>query len=466
MRTQLIVMICWLLLAACGGEDESPAADALTAGPPSARVSVSEASVFEAPSREAALSFRLIEGDQVPIVSRTTPDDFGVTWYQVGQGQRFGWVAGSQIVLSGDVTPLRVVDLSAELPTPTATEPPATPTPRLVVVPDGDVPARVIVSEGLVFEAPDRDSAQAASLFEGELVQIIGRLPTDATPDEFLLVGRQSRVLGWMLAAQLDVQGELTNVPLLEDANAVALNASPTPSQAAAPPDGTLTEPPADTETPAPDDPTAIRLDTTPLVATVRAAPTATVLPEDPVDGAESAEATGTPGPVQGELPPLSITLPEGWQQAHALVPINTAYLQGALPVSLYQGPLSDGVQGSLWLIYGFPNVTSPSGEINLLGDGVQLLRGLVLDPITCEVGLSDETREYRVGDRAATGTIYSAVNCANSPDVAGFFAVLQVGGGNFAFFAGVEPVEAVGEALPQMQAILESVAFDEALSP
>jgi hypothetical protein len=86
----------------------------------------------------------------------------------------------------------------------------------------------------------------------------------------------------------------------------------------------------------------------------------------------------------------------------------------------------------------------------------------MIFDSQTCEIGLGGEQRDYQVGGRAAVGTIYSAVNCEGSPDIAGFFAVLDVNEGNFGFFVGVEPVTATNMGLPQMQTILDSVVFDE----
>jgi hypothetical protein len=64
------------------------------------------------------------------------------------------------------------------------------------------------------------------------------------------------------------------------------------------------------------------------------------------------------------------------------------------------------------------------------------------------------------IGGQEAVGTTYTAVDCVGSPDIAGFFAVLQVGGGNFAFFVGVEPAEAIDEGLPRIQSMLDSVRF------
>jgi hypothetical protein len=153
--------------------------------------------------------------------------------------------------------------------------------------------------------------------------------------------------------------------------------------------------------------------------------------------------------------------LPADWQAAHVLVTVNSLYMQGDLPVSIYQGRLGTDVLGTLWVIWGFPNVTTPSGELNPYADGVQLLRGLVYDASTCRIGLGGEQRTYNVGGFQAIGTIYSVVGCADGADAAGFFAVLEVGGGSFAFFASVEPPTATNSALPQLSAVLEAAQFE-----
>jgi hypothetical protein len=139
--------------------------------------------------------------------------------------------------------------------------------------------------------------------------------------------------------------------------------------------------------------------------------------------------------------------------------------LEGELPTSIYRGPLSDGSTGTLWLLWGFPNLMSPTGVINLYADAVQLLRSVIFDANSCTIGLGDEKREYQVGPYTGVGTIYSAVNCQGEADIAGFFTIVQVGGGNFAFYAGIEPPASVGTGIPEMQALLQSVQFDDNIS-
>jgi hypothetical protein len=243
--------------------------------------------------------------------------------------------------------------------------------------------------------------------------------------------------------------GDLQDVPLVEDAGLALSEALPTTT--------------VEVATAVANRPTAtpraslIPTLTPDLASTSQLAPTATDIIPTPTG------PTPIPELQPGFAPPLAVTLPEGWRTAHILVPMNTVYFRGELPISIYRGPLGSDVVGTLWIAWGFPNVTSPTGSVNLYGDGVQLLRGMIFDSQTCEIGLGGEQRDYQVGGLAAVGTIYSAVNCEGSTDIAGFFAVLEVGGGNFAFFVGVEPVTATDVGLPQMQAILDSIVFEDA---
>lgn len=477
-RLIILLFVGLLFLAACGEDEGSPSADGSpTASIPIAWVIVGEARVFEYPSREAQVLFRLIEGDQTPILAKTEPDLIGVVWYQVGQKDQFGWLAGSQVEVTGDLSLVRTVDASVWSVTPSPEPETVTPTPAAV---SDQVQATVLVAEAVVLDSPARTAPEVSRLFEGEVVDVLGRVEPNAQGDVFYFVGRHNFVLGWILASQVTLQGDITGVPLLEDANTSISQLLPTgtfqvvteAAQALTP-----TAPPAQIATPlatftpaliteaAPTIPPTLplRLSPTPtqtpdLAGTAQAAPTATLVL---ASATPTLTQTGVAVLKIGEPPPLKITLPEGWQAAHILVPINSAYLQGELPVSVYQGNLSGDAKGTLWIIWGFPNVTSPTGEINLYGDGVQLLRGLLFDPQTCQIGLGNEVRQYKVGGLDAVGTIYSAINCANSSDIAGFFAVLQVDGGNFAFYVGVEPVTATRDGLREMQTLLDSVQFE-----
>lgn len=73
------------------------------------------------------------------------------------------------------------------------------------------------------------------------------------------------------------------------------------------------------------------------------------------------------------------------------------------------------------------------------------------------------EQKTYRVGGHEAIGTLFSAVDCEGEPDTAGYFAALQVDGGNYAFFFAVEPPGAFADQFPALQAVLDSVRFEPA---
>jgi|GEM_PF-472654 len=462
MKSWMLFLILSLLMVACGDSDSgsnaptNPSADIAQL-----RVTVSEARVFEQPSRDATLLFTLIEGDQTAILAQTPPDDLGVAWYQIGRGEIFGWIAGSQVEVIGDLTDVRDVALQADVPTlsPETPRPTASPTSLSAALPD-IVFGIVNVGQAAVFDEPDRDALSNTQLFEGEQVDVIGRLADDT----FYLVGRESLVLGWMLAAQLTIDGELEKVPELSevDENISDLVGEDVASIATSAPVATETPSPTHTpilptHTPNP----SITPTITPTLdgaATAQSAATATLLP---TAANVAAEPTTVPEIQGGFPPPLTLTLPSGWQYAHILAPINSIYITADLPVSIYRGPLVGDIFGRVWIAWGYPNVTSPTGEINLYADAVQLLRGMILDADTCEIGLGEEQREYFVGEYEAIGTIFSAVNCEDTEDIAGFFATLEVGGGNFTFFVGVEPADATNEGLPQLQSILNTVIFE-----
>lgn len=485
MRSRWLIIFCVLigLLAACDGEESNPPANNPTSqansNAPRLKVIVSEARAFTYPSRDADIAFRLIEGDILPILARTEPDAIGVSWYQVGQGDQFGWVAGSQVEIQGETTALRVVSLIEGSATPLALSPTPLVEITATTAPLDDPMIRVNVPVAVVLTTPSREGAEATRLLQGETADILGKTETPQG-DVFYLIGREQVVLGWILETQVLAEGNLPSVPVvnLDEALAAVLPTEITVAGVAAP---TLTL--SATETP-PVVETSIALSVTattiPLITatptpdlagTSQAAPTATeivsaVITESvtPQITAESGTPTITPIPEieAGVPPPFTMTLPEDWGEAHFLVPIRSSYLQGTLPVSLYQGNFSDGTFGFIWVVWGFPNVTTPGTEdLNLYADGLQILRGIVFDSTNCILSLGNERREYTVGGLDAVGTIYSVTDCPDTNDTAGFFAALEAEGGNYAFIMGVEPVDSTATGLPQLQTILDSVQFE-----
>lgn len=414
---------------------------------PQLRVSVSEALVFRQPSRDSAVLLRLIEGDETPILAQTPADSLGVPWYQVGLGEQFGWIAASQVDVTGNLEEARTVQIDFDELSATLVATEVTPTPA-----SQEVMATVSGASAIVFAAPDRLAEQVSFLVAGETATVIGQ---NANPDDtFYYLARNGVPLGWVLAGQVSITGDIQQVEFVSVPTATSMPiVTGTPSLTPTP---LITQ--ADTPTITP---------TIDLAATVQNAPTATTVPlgeEETPDTAVTEIADVPAVDIQeGVPPPLEFTLPDGWQQGHVLVPLNNAFMEGNLPISIYEGDLSNGVRGFMWIFWGFPNVIVFDGDFNLYGDGVQLLRGVLFPPeLNCQIGLGPEVRQYEVGGLEAEGTIYSAVACDAANDIAGFFAALQVEGMNYAFFVGVEPPTATDTGLLEMQTILDSVVFND----
>lgn len=464
-----------LLLAACG-QNASPTATPAQA--PSLRVTVSEALAFASPSREAEVLFRLVEGDQVPILARTEADAFGQPWYQIGRGELFGWVVGSQVSVSGDIANLRLVALQV----PTLERPLSAPDDLPLIITATPIrvglsePQGTVSTETALYDLPRDDAPEVGRLIVGELVDLLGK--TSASPADFYFVGQDGFILGWVAAADLVTSGDLNQVAVLSDADQSMTELLGLPTQAAQVASFSPEADPAsanlslngtneDETLTASLTPRA----TAPPTATPRFSPT----PSPPLDLASTAQAapsatpfqdqsapTATPPPVEiqeGPPPPISLTAPDGWRAAYVLIPINSEIFRGTLPVAVYEGPLVGGLKGTLWVIWAFPNVTNPRGEINLFGDGLQLLRGVLLDAESCNLGVGEQ-RIVMIGGQQAEGTIFSAEGCEDTPDTGGQFGVLQYEGGNFAFFVSIEPLRNVDLGLPQMQQILDSIRF------
>lgn len=294
--------------------------------------------------------------------------------------------------------------------------------------------AVIAVERAVVFPVPDRSAEPLTYLFQRERVPVLGQ-SADGT---FWLVTIEDRQ-GWILAAQADrVDGGGALPVVSADTPAPTVAATPSP----VPPSPTSTERP----TPGPS--------RTP-------APTRTPVPTSAVlDLPDASDTPAVPPIWPGTPPPLTLELPPGWQAAHILLPFRTPVTVREVPMSLYEGTLPGGASGHLYLFWGFPNVTTPSGEVNLWTDALQILRGSLVDQ-SCNLGIDLEQKTYRVGGHEAVGTLFSAVDCEGEPDTAGYFAALQVDGGNYAFFFAVEPPGAFADQFPALQAVLDSVRFE-----
>jgi hypothetical protein len=294
--------------------------------------------------------------------------------------------------------------------------------------PGSTVQAVILVERAVVFPLPDRNAEPLTYLFQREQVPVLGK-----TPDGTFLLVQVTDQQGWILRVQADLVGDLEQVPVVE-APDVPPTLTMTPFRATATPalpPGTGTPPPA-RQTP----------------------------------GATAEEGTGTPEAddlshvLPGSPPPLAITLPEGWQQVHILVPFRTYDNQVRdIPLSIYVGPLPGEAKGFIYLYWGFPNVVDlVTGEYNLWADGVQILRGSLVGE-SCNLGVYDQ-QTFSVGGQDAVGAFYQASECDGEQDTAGWFATLRVYDGSFAFYTAVEPWNALSDQRLALQSILDSVEF------
>ncbi len=301
--------------------------------------------------------------------------------------------------------------------------------------PGDGLTALVAVERAFVFPIPDRLAEPITYLFERERVPVLAA----SSGGDFLQVMAGGQP-GWILRAQVDLEGD----PALLDArDTLAPTATPAVTATATAPRPT---------------PTPILL----ASATPRPARTDDPAPEaDATPAAEesTAGAGDLPAVVPGTPPPLTITLPEDWEALDLIVPFES--LAGDLaevPLTIYFGPLPDEVNGYIYLYWGFPNVAALDGEYNLWADGVQLLRGSLIGE-SCTLGLYEQ-KLFSIGGLEAVGASYQTSDCVDETDTAGWFGVVRVYDGSFAFFTAVEPLHAIVDQRDALQAILDSVEF------
>lgn len=295
--------------------------------------------------------------------------------------------------------------------------------------PPGTVTALVAVERAFVFPTPDRSAAPLTYAYQRERLPVLGKTASGV----YLLVTVED-LQGWVLAAQMDISGDLAAVPVVEEARATP-TLTFTPFRAT--PTAAATRTPLPTRTPVPTASTSVT----------------------PSPAGTTAPTAGLPAVVPGTPPPLRIALPEGWNALHLEVPFSAFDGQTrSIPLTIYVGPLSDGVQGYIYLYWGFPNVVDFNGEFNLWADGIQILRGSLVGS-SCNLGL-DEQMTFSVGGHEGVGTYYAAVGCADETDTTGWFAALRVGQGSYAFFTAVEPFDALAAQRGALQAILDTVEF------
>jgi len=161
--------------------------------------------------------------------------------------------------------------------------------------------------------------------------------------------------------------------------------------------------------------------------------------------------------------PPLTIDLPAGWGEEHIVLPVNSGIGIYNVALSVYQGPLPEGMSGIIWIVWGFPDlvdISVPEEEFPMWAEGLQYLTTLIHHACSQLVPYSDSRQDFTIGDQTAVGAYYAATECGEQTDMAGWFAALKVYNGNYAFYTGVEPVERTQDGLPYLQEILDSVEF------
>ncbi len=332
--------------------------------------------------------------------------------------------------------------------------------PVIQSTPPAAAQAVIVVDRAIVFPAPDRMAAPLSYLYERERTPVFGQ-----TADGVWLLTQVEGVQGWILRAQVELEGDPAQIPVVTGSGVVPGIIAPTltftpfptrPGGAAvtgAPP----TRTPLPTRTPAP-----LVVFTPTMRPSATATPAASAM--TPTPGSESlplptlaAEMPVLPG----DPPPISITLPEGWNSIDIVVPYRTFDNDTVrdVPLTIYFGTLPDGSRGFIYLYWGFPNTVSlATGEYNLWADGAQILRFSLVGS-DCNLGVYDQ-RTFPVGDQEGVGAFYQAADCPDEPDTAGWFSVMRMYDGGFAFFVAVEPPEALTTQRDFIQQVLDTVEF------
>lgn len=476
LRMGFVGLVVVLALVGCGekepdgqinssNETESRVtASATTSSQPEIRVNVAVASVFTLPNRGSEIFYSLVEGDRVAVSGKSRPDELGTIFYLVRIGDRIGWVAASQVEFNGNPDALTVVDMpSATLVVPdeTAGTPIATETVEVIV---NRVILRIVVAETDFLDKPSDDANPIFRAVQDDEFQASYKTPVGEDGNSFYGV-RLPNATGWIRSDLVEVSG---------DTAALVVVISPTPLFV---PSTVATTPPAAT---------AIVNQPTPTITLFPAVgspdgsssstPESSTATATPVLSQPSATATlavtRTPRPTatpteriirQVDAPSLNISLPEGWQEGHILVPVVSALSAGTTDVrlSIYEGPLPGGLTGHIWIVWGFPGIMPPfSQEVDLWPDAILYLRQLLFN--TCNINANPEGRTtYLLDELEAIGSTFQAVDCGGGlSDMAGRFMAVSVEDINYSFYFGVEPANAVSEGLLYMQALINSVDF------
>lgn len=378
-------------------------------------------------------------GDEFVIVARTPPNVDGVVFYGVRIETGIGWLPDTEVEVIGEALAVEVVVTEtptlgpstviadvAGSPTPTSGLPSLM--PALTATLPGGAMAQVVVAEAPVLDFPDADASVLLMATEGQTFNLVAVTPINA--EGIVYYGIQLETgTGWLQGAMVDVSGDLSAVR-------VVLTSTPAASPTVTP----FVVAPEVTTTPMP-------------------SPTATVA--DATDVATPAPTIGTPSVRYAEPPLLTLDLPAEWDEGHFLIPITSAFVEGHIILSVYEGPLMEGADGHIWVVWRFPNILPYGAEsVDLWADAILYLRSMLF--LDCNILVDTEGRTtYTIGGQEAVGTIFSAVDCpGEAEDVAGWFAGLQYEGENYIFYMGVEPASLVTEGIPYLRQIVNSITF------
>lgn len=455
------------LIGACGAEDEGrPAPPAQTPSPEIAatvelRVDVGRATVFSRPDRNAAVIYNLVEGDTIAAAGRSEPDALGTLFFAIRVGDTFGWIAETQVeVIEGEAEALLVipddsfVEENGDGGTGVAqSDDPATPEFQVFVVAQ--------VENAPIYDTASLDAPVIDSANMGDQLEVRISTSVDESGLQFFGVALRDR-LAWVSNIEFEVIGNLDIRPQLdlngEDSSPTATlfsSATATTSQVQA---ETPTLTATTTQSPANNN-NSSGAPTLPPESTTTPSPSPS--PTFTPDLSATPSATSTPPTIREAEPPLlTLDLPPGWEELHLLVPIESAYAEGDIIMSVYEGPLAEGSIGHIWILWRFFRVLPSDDDLSLFPEGLLYLRSLLFSD--CNIGVFPENRmNYSIGGQEAVGTIFSAVDCSDgSADVAGWFATLNYEGENYAFYMAVEPAEAYQDARNTLRDLIQTVRF------
>lgn len=454
-------LLLLVLLMACGGGDDHPSvsdgedtpdtiiADA-TFYTVEVRVVVSQASIFERPSRTAPVLYTLVEGDAAQAVGRSIPDAAGTIFFAVEVGEIAGWMVETQVEPQGDIDRLLIIPSVTEDPAAVAVNAAGVPpTPMIGVV------ARPYGITAPVYALPDLNSEILRLAGETESLQVA--FVTNYTFETRFFGVRLESGFGWIDERDFLISGDVNTLA------AVALG-TPLPTGAVA------TEVSMQLATPTATVSATFGATLLPTPTTTAGTP-ANLVTNTPVPATSrptlAVTLTATPASLRGiDPPPLTIRVPQGWAAAHVNIPIISALDNDAINLSLYEGPLVNAERGYIWLLWRFDPLFDQTGAsddpaLSIWSNALLYLRSILF--AGCNIGVYPEQRQpYAVGGQTGTGTIFSAVGCGpDAPDVAGWFVALTVGAENYLFYVGITPVENVNVARAELQTVLDSIRFD-----